>query len=67
MGLPLALCIVYPNILLIVSTCPRPQATSIAYLIALSTRLAVVLNFLAIDGYNSFVYWCAIQLFIGLE
>src|SRR5690554_6203761 len=38
-----------------VSTLPLLQATSMACLIALSTLLAVVLYFLAMAGYNSFV------------
>ena len=54
-GLPLSLWIVYPNSLLIASIWPLPQATSIACLIALSTLEAVVLYFLAIEGYNSLV------------
>lgn len=46
---------VLPNIILFVSSEPLAQATSIACLIALSTRDGVVLNFFANVGYNSLV------------
>ena len=43
-GFPLAAEIVYPKILSTASCCPLPHATSIAWRIARSTRLGVVLN-----------------------
>ena len=50
-GFPFAAEIVYPNIFSTTSAWPLPQATSIAWRIARSTRDGVVLNFEAMSGY----------------
>jgi len=54
-GFPFAADIVYPNMLSTLSCCPLAHATSIAWRIALSTLLGVVLNFSAISGIAFFI------------
>lgn len=54
-GLPFPLLIVYPKRSLRTSGLPLFHATSMACLMARSTLLGVVSNYLAIVGYNIFV------------
>src|SRR5690606_5164924 len=54
-GFALVTLMVYPNRLRIDSMFPRLQATSMAWRIARSTRLGVVLYFSAMRGYNVLV------------
>ena len=56
-GFPLLADIVYPNMFSTASCWPLPHATSIAWRIALSTRLGVVQYLLAISGYKLFVVY----------
>src|SRR5690606_18158064 len=54
-GLPRSLRMVYRNILLMTSSSLRSHAVSMAWRMALSTRLGVVSNFMAISGYRVLV------------
>ena len=54
-GFPLVLLTVYPKNRCKVSRSPRSQATSMAWRMALSTRLGVVWNVFATWGYNTLV------------
>ena len=53
-GFPLLADIVYPNMFSTASCWPLPHATSIAWRIARSTRLGVVLNFMFIKELNKY-------------
>ena len=55
-GFPLLADIVYPNMFSTASCWPLPHATSIAWRIALSTRLGVVQYLLAISGYKLLLF-----------